>query len=173
MNIEVPRPPENVSNLRWPLTHMGVLSEPGSPGAFGAVRKHDVHTGIDIHCSATTVALAAERGAVVAVLQFTGEAVGSPWWNDTWAVLVEGDEHVICYGEVRALVSVGTTVAPGDPIGGILPVLKKTDRCTTMLHFEMYVKGTREPVWWRLGEAQPACLLDPTAYLTLLSRSHL
>ena len=162
-----------MTERRWPLTHMGVLSEPGSQGAFGAVRKHDIHTGVDIHCSDTTQVLAAEPGTVVAVLQFTGEAVGSPWWNDTWAVLVEGDERPICYGEVQAHVPVGAHVAPGDLIGRILPVLKKTDRCTTMLHFEMYTKGTREPVWWRLGEPQPTCLLDPTTYLAQLARSHM
>lgn len=157
-----------MTKRRWPLTHVPRLPEPGSPAAFGAVRKHDIHTGVDLHCPHTTEVVAAEHGTVVAVLQFTGEAVGSPWWNDTWAMLIEGDEHTICYGEVQAHVPVGAHVAPGDLIGRILPVLKKTDRCTTMLHFEMYTKGTREPVWWRLGDSQPACLLDPTEYLTTL-----
>lgn len=149
------------------------IPAPTSQGSFGATRLHDVHTGIDLYCEEGTPVLAAERGIVVAVVPFTGPGTDppSPWWNATEAILVEGEEHVLCYGEVHSVVRVGDVVEPGQVIGSVLQVLKKDKgRPMSMLHFEMYERGTTDPVWWRPGEEKPPHLLDPTDFLIGLLR---
>ena len=146
---------------------------PSSPGSFGAVRKHDVHTGVDLYCPDGTPVVAAERGTVIAVVPFTGPGTDppSPWWNPTRAILVEGVDHVLCYGEVLSHVEVGDVVQPGQAIGSVLRVLKEDKgRPTSMLHFEMYERGTTEPVWWHPGEEKPPHLLDPTHFILRLLR---
>lgn len=133
------------------------LPNPGSPGAFGSVRKHDRHTGIDLYCEEGTEVLALEAGTVVAVVEFTGPDTDppSPWWNATRAILVEGNENVLCYGEVNPHVAVGDQVTTGQVLGRVLRVLKENKGLPmSMLHFEMYALGTRSPVWWPLGEPQ-------------------
>ena len=112
-----------------------------------------------------------EPGRVVRIEPFTGAHVpppdSSPWWNDTWAVLVEGASGVFVYGEVVPLVGEGQEVAAGEVIGRVdVPVLKRDKgRPTVMLHLEQLRAGSRRTVWWRRGEAQPEGLLDPTGVL--------
>jgi hypothetical protein len=143
------------------------------PGKFGAVRKHDIHTGVDLYCDQGQPVRAVEPGTVVAVLQFTGPKAGSFWWRDTRAVMVEGVEHVVLYGEIAEAprLAVGITVQAGEVLGEVVRVLRQ-DRGlpTTMLHLELYALGVREPVWWRFGESQPPGLLDPTERLLLAER---
>lgn len=152
---------------RWPLFE-GPWGMPDGPGRFGAVRRHDVHTGVDLYTYPGMSVLAVEDGVVVAIEDFTGPRAGSPWWNDTQAVLVEGESGVVCYGEVvppREL-RVGDRVEREQYVGGVRPVLKKDKgRPTTMLHVELYTHGSRETVWWRHGEPRPTSLLDPTGHL--------
>ena len=154
---------------QWPLGVVCPIPDPSSQGAFGAARTHDIHTGVDLYCPKGSEVYAVERGTVVAVVPFTGPATEppSPWWHPTWAILVEGSEHVLCYGEVEPLVLAGEPVEPGQLIGRVLQVLKKDKgKPMTMLHFEMYTRGTNDPVWWRLGQPKPDCLLDPTPLLS-------
>lgn len=72
------------------------------PGAFGVIRKHDRHTGVDLYVSRPEIVRPIEDGRVVGIIEFTGEAATptSPWWNRTQAVLVEGRSGVILYGEL-------------------------------------------------------------------------
>ena len=164
-----------MSGVRWPLPEVPpALPAAGDPGAFGAVRRHDVHTGVDLHCPEGSLVVAIEPGVVAAVLAFTGSGAGSPWWNDTDAVLVEGSSGVVVYGEVRAAadVRVGTRVSAGDPLGRVVRVLRHDKgRPMSMLHVELYAAGVRDPVWWRLGEPMPAGLCDPTPLLAQSSSS--
>lgn len=51
-------------------------------------------------------------GPVVAIVDFTGQSAGSPWWNETKAVLVESKSGVICYAEIEPTVKVGDIVRP-------------------------------------------------------------
>lgn len=160
---------ENTQDWTGPsFPHNGevrTIPSPNSPGAFGAVRKHDVHTGIDLYCDAGTSVLAIERGTVVGVVDFTGPDTvpPTPWWNPTKAILIKGASGVICYGEVFPNVLVGTEVKPGRVIGCVIPVLKKDKgRHMTMLHLELYERGTVEPVVWNLNKDIPEGLLDPT-----------
>lgn len=138
-----------------------------SPGSFGVIRKHDIHTGIDLYCEPNASVHAIEHGVVVSVEKFTGQHADSPWWNDTWAILVRGESGlVMCYGELRPMewIEEGYHCVHGEKLGEIIPVLKKNKGVTptTMLHFEIYKPGTTKTVWWHHGEPQPETLLDPT-----------
>ena len=92
------------------------IPEEGEPGYFGAVRKFDIHTGIDLYCFPDTEVVAIESGIIVKIEQFTGKSVGSPWWNDTYALLIEGESGVIVYGEIQPndYLKVGDIVGAGD-----------------------------------------------------------
>jgi hypothetical protein len=83
----------------WPLKGQKPLF-PDSPGRFAAVRRHDVHTGIDLYCELGQEIVAIEDGTVVTVEPFTGKEAECAWWNDTEAILVKGESGVINYAEV-------------------------------------------------------------------------
>ncbi len=140
-------------------------------GKFGAVRKHDVHTGVDIYTRENAPVLAMETGRVVCIEQFTGPPE-SPWWLPTDVILVEGPSGVIAYGEVTPKVSAGDLVCVGQEIANVVPVLKPGQERSDipghsrfMLHLELYIPGTRSTVWWKKGNPQPEELLDPTPIL--------
>lgn len=143
------------------------LPLPPHPGSFGFVRKNHVHEGIDLYCAPGTDVHAVESGVVVARINFTGPKAGSPWWHDTEALLVEGASGVVVYGEIDAgAMKVGDRVAAGEVLGQVIPVLTKDKgRPLTMLHLELHEAGTRDAFEWRVGEAKPASLRDPTALL--------
>lgn len=138
------------------------------PGAFGVVRKHHTHEGVDLYAPAGTVVSAVEAGVVVRIEPFTGEHAGTPWWHDTWAVFVEGASGVVVYGEIQpqdGLVE-GARAAAGQVLGHVIPVLKTPKgRPATMLHLELHAPGTREAPAWEHGQPRPDSLLDPTPWL--------
>ncbi len=157
---------------RWPLPGTGTgVPRPPHPGAFGAWRRHDRHTGVDLYALEGTSVVAVEDGTVVGVEMFTGPEAGSPWWRPTWAVLVEGVSGVVVYGEIVTPVQMQTSVKVGDPMGYVARVLKGESRADipghmpSMLHIELYRPGTRATVMWQLGDPQPESLLDPTPLL--------
>lgn len=159
-----------IMTWRFPLAHFhGLIPEAPHVGAFGVRRKFDVHTGVDLYCAHGNEVFAVEDGVVVAREIYTGPRADSPWWNETYAVLVEGVSGVVCYGEIafdRALPPAGQKIYRGQRLGTALTVLKRyKGRPTTMLHFELYEHGVRESTWWRLDEDKPAKLLDPTEKL--------
>lgn len=151
------------------------LAALGSPGAFGAVRRHDIHTGVDIYTDLHEPVYAIEDGVVVAIERFTGESADSPWWNDTLALLVEGKSGVVVYGEIDVAedLTVGSEVKQNDYVGNVLQVLKQDKGVTPtcMLHFELHKHGTTQTCWWHHGEAMPNSLLDPTELLNELFTS--
>ncbi len=148
---------------------MKILSKyqpPHEKGVFGAIRKHDIHTGVDLYCEPGSEVFAIEDGVVIAVQPFTGEAAGYPWWHETSAVLVEGTSGVICYGEIEALVEKGNYIQTGSVIGKVKTVLKNDKGLPmTMLHIELYKARTTETTIWPLDEPMPANLLDITPLL--------
>ena len=149
----------------WPLPDVPRLL-PDTLGRFGAVRKHDVHTGVDLYCAVSSKVVAVEAGEVVAIEPFTGPEAESPWWLSTEAVLVEGASGVVVYGEVFPEVQVGAHLGAGDYVGRVMRVLKEyKGRPTSMLHLELMTPGARTTVWWRLDEERPAVLCDPTSYI--------
>jgi murein DD-endopeptidase MepM/ murein hydrolase activator NlpD len=136
------------------------------PGAFGVVRKHHVHEGVDLYCPSGTEVRAVEAGRVVEVLPFTGALAGLPWWLDTEAVLVEGASGVVLYGEISAAVAVGAELQAGDLVGNVTRVLRNDKgRPTSMLHLELHVPATRALVEWYAETGRPASLCDPTSML--------
>ena len=149
----------NPFELKYPLP------VPGDPGYFGALRKFDIHTGIDLYCEDGTPVAAMEDGVVVGVEKFTGEHAGSSWWNNTWAILVEGKSGVIVYGEIIIddSVVIGSPVTRGQLIGHVKQVLKvdKGVTPTSMLHLELLEHGCYHTLWWYHGEPQPEELRNP------------
>lgn len=141
-----------------------------SQGAFGVARKHDVHTGVDLYTHNGAPVRALQAGEVVKIEDFTGAKAQSPWWNETQAVLVENDEGVIVYGEMTPKdgLSVGSKIQAGDLLGQVKQVLKKDKgkNPPSMLHLEYMRKGSRDTLWWQLGEPQPASLLSPDVLLS-------
>jgi hypothetical protein len=141
-----------------------LLPDKKSQGWFGANRKYDIHTGIDLYCNQFDNVYAIEDGIVVNVCNFTGPKAGLDWWNDTDAVLIEGKSGVILYGEIDPIVKIGDHILEGDLIGKILRVLK-TDKGLPMdmLHLELYEVGYRgNGEIWNLQEAKPTLLKDPS-----------
>lgn len=154
---------------RWgsPLhTPLKDIPQYGHPGAFGMVRKHDVHTGVDLYTEEGSPVYAVEAGEVVAVLPFTGPEAESPWWFPTDAVMVEGASGVVLYGEIGPKVKVGEEIFPGTLLGHVKRVLRNDKgKPMSMLHLELYVPGTKDAVWWTPDQPKPTQLLDPTPFL--------
>ncbi len=149
------------------------------PGAFGFVRNKHIHEGVDLYVPQGTPVSTVEAGEIVAVLPFTGEHVAkigkpaSPWWLETFALLVEGESGVVVYGEIGfPALKVGTKVPAGEYVGNVTRVLR-TDkgRPTTMLHLELHRHGTRMWADWvksrgeDIFEFRPTTLRDPTPHL--------
>jgi murein DD-endopeptidase MepM/ murein hydrolase activator NlpD len=156
----------------WPLpgVKLVVPESMPHPGSFGAIRKYDIHTGIDLYCEPGQEVVAAEDGEIVLIENFTGlNAVPpSPWWHETQAILIEGASGVIVYGEITPLqtITVGQKVKQGQVLGHVTTVLKKDKGLPmAMLHIELYKAGTRQTVVWNLGEPQPDNLLNPFPFL--------
>jgi len=135
---------------------------------FGAVRKHDIHTGVDIHCESGTEVPALESGRVIQCGQFTGPEVDSPWWNSTDYVAIKGASGVIVYGEIKSELRVGDFVTSDQIIGTVIQVLK-TDkgRPTSMLHLELYNYLFKEPEVWVPGLYRPESLENPETLLRI------
>jgi hypothetical protein len=152
------------------------LPLPPHVGAFGTVRRHHVHEGVDLYALNGEPVYAVEDAVVVNIVQFTGEGVHTPWWHDTWAVMAEGAAGVVCYGEIVPLPSLvtGERLVAGQMVGHVKTVLKKDKgRPMSMLHLELYQHGTIEPISVEQHIENPGVpvkieetpLLDPTAFL--------
>lgn len=151
------------------------------PGAFGALRKHDRHEGVDIYCVEGASVFAVEDGVVVDSYQYTGEAADCGWWKDTWCIKVKGHSGVVTYGELKmpneacvvgiTYPAIGTEVKAGDFIGVVGTVLKDgklrldiRNHNTSMLHMELRKENCHID-GWKLGEDRDPRLLDPSPYL--------
>jgi phosphopantothenoylcysteine decarboxylase len=147
------------------------------PGSFGAKRRKDVHTGVDLYCKDDSPVYAVEDGRVIGYERFTGELAGSPWWNDTDAILIEGASGVVCYGEIKkdfATPHVGETVRRGCLVGRVSAVVREgrerpdvPGHSRSMLHLELYKHGRTSvsSCWGGLDEEMPDYMVDPTALL--------
>lgn len=178
-----------LSSICWPLNTSKRIW-PDEPGQFGAKRKHDIHTGIDLYCEPETRVLAVQDGYVVGIEAFTGAHVPapdeSPWWNNTWALVVQ-DEHndkLWVYGEIsKPEFMLGQRVEAGQELGTVIPVLKKDKgRPRHMLHIERHLcqhplytgfythkDHVSTTYWWKHNEPKPNRLLDPTPVLKPLA----
>lgn len=138
---------------------------------FGAVRKHDIHTGVDIFAPEGTDVLSVADGKVVQVGYFTGPNAKyvSPWWNETFYVMIENpDGYIFNYGEILPIVKEGDIVHAKQKIGTVQTVLKKDKGLPmSMVHFEMYRRLPECWAVWEIGDQQPELLIDPTLTLEL------
>jgi hypothetical protein len=138
-------------------------------GGFGSVRKHDIHAGVDLYVAEGMSVFAVKAGQVKEIGRFTGAGVGTPWWNETWAVLVEGVSGGILYGEIEPapVLDPGSWINEGALLGTVRRVLRKDKGLpTSMLHIQLHLPGCRN-VWdgWEIGGERPQGLLDPTPML--------
>ncbi len=139
------------------------------PGSFGYIRKNHIHEGIDLYANEGDNVISIHDGTVVSIVPFTGEIAESPWWNNTYSIMIEHENYTINYGELIPVESlkIGDKIKAGDVIGHIKTVLlKDKGRPMAMLHLEMYEKGTVEPIKeWSKNKEKPVNLLDPTDLL--------
>ena len=161
--------------MLWPLKNITpFLNSPGYKGDFAYKRSFYYHPGVDLYCEKDQEVIAVEDCEIVAIEIFTGpnSERPSPWWNETFAVLAEGDLGVLVYGELIPEVKVGDKLKAGDLIGKITPVLKEDKgNGTTMLHFEHYKKGTKVACEWLLDQEMPENLLNSRILLeSILSK---
>lgn len=146
----------------------------GHPGSFGHRRTKHTHQGIDLYAPTGTPVFAVEDGLIVSVYKFTGEHADppTPWWGNTWSVMIEGMSGVVNYGEIipHPRLQLGAPIERGAEVGRITPVLlKDKGRPMSMLHLELYRHGTREPADWQKEEEVPDGLLDPTDHLVRIA----
>lgn len=143
---------------KFELPHVG--------GRFGARRKHDIHTGIDLYCDHDAPVFAIEAGIVIDSGPFTGSKVDTPWWNNTDFIAVAGALGVILYGEIESDLLIGDLVSEGQQIALVKTVLKKNKGLPMcMLHLELYSLDYNGHTFWYLDETQPKTLLDPSSLL--------
>jgi murein DD-endopeptidase MepM/ murein hydrolase activator NlpD len=139
------------------------------PGAFGKIRKNHQHEGVDLYCNKGDKVFSIEDGEIINIQKFTGEHIGSNWWNNTWCILIEGKTGVFNYGELipNENIRIGQKIKEGDVIGYIETVLKKDKgRPINMLHLELYEHGVKEAIKeWSLNSNKPSVLKDPTIKL--------
>lgn len=168
----------------WPLYYATPIPINTHPGAFGAVREYDIHTGIDLYCHDKTEVHAIKDGIVVDRGQFTGEVVGSPWWNDTDYLVVHskylsGIDVFYLYGEIISKHNIGDTVKQGHIIGHVKAVLPNhklrkdiAGHSVSMLHLEewsKYVNVMKQPPWTDVRN-RPHYLKDPTLSLININK---
>lgn len=149
---------------------------------FGAVRKYDVHTGIDIFMHEGAPVCLPFDGEVVKIGNFTGSAAEptpSPWWNDTQYIIVRHDipiwnsESLECYtlyGEINVCddLIIGCEIPAGSVIGNVVKVLKNDKGLpTSMLHIEIYDECPLSPAIWNHNEPKPDHLHDPLLFLNV------
>jgi hypothetical protein len=139
------------------------------PGAFAYKRKHHIHEGVDLYAPPTGLVHAISDGTIIAVYQFTGEQVGMPWWEDTYAMAIADHAGIWVYGEIQQphAYKVGDSVRQGHYIAQLKQVLKvDKGRPMTMLHLERWKPYTAPHTFlWQLDQPQPDFLLDPTPLL--------
>lgn len=157
--------------MQWPIFNKEkIIPAKDSCAAFAHKRSYYYHPGIDLYCEDKQEIVAIEAGEIINIEVFTGPGATptSPWWNETYSIMVEGKSGVIGYCELKPMFywSVGMQVKEGDFLGRVIPVLKRDKgNGTTMLHLELYKSGTRSHVTWHHNEKCPPELLDPTDLL--------
>lgn len=161
MNTNHHKPLKNISDIP--------ASFSDHPGSFGAIRAFDIHTGIDLYCNPNEPVFSITKGVVAKIVNFTGESAGSPWWNETKAIIIkdESSKNYILYGELEPWVSEGQSISPGELIGHVVTVLKKDKgKPMTMLHLEYYDEDfDLNPVEWLNENERPKHLKDPIVLL--------
>jgi len=139
------------------------------PGRFGAVRKFDIHTGVDLYCDDGEPVYAIEDGTIINHGRFTGASIGFPWWEETDCICIKGKSGIILYGEItiREELLNRIWIKEGELIGHVKRVLKvDKGRPMSMLHIELYNENyVGHWVEWTLDQPRPTGLEDITPIL--------
>lgn len=136
-------------------------------GSFGVKRRYDTHRGVDLYAPIGTKVYAVEDGIVKMIRPWTGVKAECDWWEDTDAILIEGESGLVVYGEIKIAEGLEEEmkIKKGDFLGTVLRVLKiDKGRPTAMLHLELRKAGFYKNIdkdW----DTTPEGLLDPTKYL--------
>lgn len=133
-------------------------------GLFGVSRKYDTHTGLDLYCNPQTLVKCVSEGVVKEVIDFTGEKVGSPWWHDTQAVVIEiPNGTTMVYGELLPAVEPQQKVTVGQTLGWVKQVLMRDKGVNPpcMLHFELWESDYQSNYLWLLNQPAPKGLINP------------
>lgn len=143
------------------------------PGSFSALRKGSRHTGVDIYTENNQIVYAVETGKVICIEPFTGKLDNSPWWEDTYCILLEGASGVVCYGEITPAcwIKPNHIISKGSFLGNVKRVIKEgkerpdiPGHRPNMLHLELYKPGTKQASCGYENSINKF-LLDPTPYL--------
>lgn len=159
----------NKSNVFFDYKKYVELPIENHPGSFGFIRKNHIHEGLDFYCEKNEPVYSIEEGIIKKIKIFTGEKVFSPWWNETYCVLIEYKNFIINYGEIIPINNLkeGMLIKKGELIGKVERVLKKDKgRPMDMLHLEMYEKGVSDSIEiWSLNKEKPNKLINPTNFM--------
>jgi murein DD-endopeptidase MepM/ murein hydrolase activator NlpD len=158
--------------MQFPINNCAGVPINFHPGAFGFQRRVNWHPGVDLYVRDGEPVYAIEKGIVVGNGVFTGPKVGTPFWETTHYLMVEGKTGVFNYGEMyETLFEVGEEIEEEQNLGYVKRVLFEhklrpdiPGHSCSMLHLELYTHGTTEPVHWHQFQ-KPPNLLDPTPYL--------
>jgi len=181
--------------MRFPIHESGFIGLPINrhPGAYGAVRLHDIHSGVDLYTRENAPVFAMADGEVVAYEQFTGPP-RFPWWKTTHALIVKNNVkgirreddpqymQYICYGEIVSWLQPGDKVWNGAEIGKVVPVLQADKlrkdipgHSTSMLHLEMYddTYDVSKNYWdvWGFSDTEPSSSLEINPAINIISLS--
>lgn len=146
----------------WPLPRIPKRVWTRGGKAFGAGRAGGkrYHAGVDILAPRGAVVVSPEDGVVVRSQRFNGPHAHALLIQlDSGPVVLLGEVWPQSWGELG--VEIGSRVRQGQPVArvGINP------GGSTMLHFEMYQRGTKSNRRWYQGRPAPQELYDPTEYL--------
>jgi murein DD-endopeptidase MepM/ murein hydrolase activator NlpD len=147
--------------MLFPLHFRPKQSYHEAPRSFGSRRDHGnrLHAGCDLYTSVGTPILAVADGTVLQA---------GPFYDGTWSVVVDHDDFVVRYGEVKPHlpkeIKPGASVKRGQVVAyvGHLKHLVQA-----MLHFEMYSGDTDGSLTDRSNKPymRRSDLIDPTPYL--------
>lgn len=147
------------------------------PGSFLYTRKNHIHEGIDLYCLPDQDVCAINNGIVIDIIPFTGAIAGTPFWENTYGLVVEDLRGVWIYGEIQPLpnIQIGYQLVEGELLGKVVKVLKNNKgRPTSMLHLERYCRGTHASIGvLPLGSAVPKHLLNPVEELLRLNTTEM
>lgn len=144
----------------WPIANRRPTVQEHGGRIWGAPRGDRRHAGVDVYAQRHDVVVSPLPGTVVAHQGWSGPG--------TRALLIESDDGpVMLLGAVAPNsweewgLGIGDHVEIGEPVArvGVYPA------GSSMLHFELYVNGTRQNKRWYAGSPPPPGLLDPTPFL--------
>lgn len=150
----------------------------GQTNSIGSEEYHNpnlLKCGIDIVCLPNVSIYAVESGIVVSIETFFDNKK-KPWISSSKALLVAGDNGVVCYGNIEPCdeIEVGMKVSRGQPIGKTVSWFSKpskSEQGDTRLRFELYRHNTKQRPKWRFDGPLPKSVLNPVPLLLPLITS--